>query len=507
MWFQSPGRQKPEKMMRLAENVLGVSVGLGGQTTPFKFPQRSIDELVKVILDGRSEELSLLDWDSVLQKKQAWDVTHEESLVIKSTAVIFDAAISNQYLKQLIFFRVAIQLDSSGYDLPELLVKHLEMLAEHVEGHWATMLKTVLYARDKNFEKIAGLCLLNDLTPEEFFAELSLPTCTVLKQRTEFIVPFALEKEASPVTAIKWFLHLCGSGQLNLESLVNGLLLNPALTAPPLRATDSSYRKLSMWLDENCNPANTDSLWPRLSEASRTVLSEWIDVANYGRIRRVAQAMITLADALQLEEYEVRNLGARSSFWANYSDSMLHVNVYLPYSTIDVLLRNHKVIGIDPNRIAALEPADLYGDDRELELVVIEFERYIFVELLRGGNGVLRCFENTITNRRSLIESSLSMRRLLEMPVFDRHDHVTGWQQSMEYWLRKTLTISPNSGTKKFIGLSKERGTYDVLNGLPQLTAEAADERERKLKGWQRTVIEEQRRYGGSVVGDRKQLG
>jgi hypothetical protein len=77
----------------------------------------------------------------------------------------------------------------------------------------------------------------------------------------------------------------------------------------------------------------------------------------------------------------------------------------------------------------------------------------------------------------------------------------------MEYWLRKTLTISPNSGTKKFIGLSKERGTYDVLDGLPQLTAEAADERERKLKGWQRTVIEEQRRYGGSVVGDRKQLG
>lgn len=487
--------------MRLAENMQSLNMGYGGQTAPFKFPQRSIDELVKDILDGRSEELSLIDWDSVLQKKQAWDVTHEESLVIKSTAVIFDAAINNQYLKQLIFFRVAIQLDASDYDLPELLVKHLEMLTEHVEGHWATMLKTVIYARDEEFEKIAGLCRLNELTPEEFFTQLSLPTCTVLKQRTEFAVPFALEKEASPVAAIRWFLHLCYSGHLNLESLVNGLLKNPSLQAPPIGATDSSYRKLSMWLDEKCNPANTDSLWPRLSEASRTVLSEWIDVANYGRIRRVAQAMITLADALQLEEYEVRNLGARSSFWANYSDSMLHVNVYLPLATIDVLLRHQNEIGIDPSRIAALESADLQGDDREVELVVIEFDRYIFVELLRGGNGVLRCFENTIINRRTLIESTLSMRRLLEMPVFDRHDHVTGWQQSMEYWLRKTLTINPNNGTKKFIGLSKERGTYDVRSGLPPLTAEAADERERKLKGWQKAVIEEQRRYSGSVWG------
>ena len=458
------------------------------------FPPKSVDEIIRLLLESRYNDITILDWLKLLDAKDDWDAIHTEKEIADTCVGIFRAALHDSSVLQLLLFRASVTLDGQGNKFPAILFDHLGLLNGKLTGHWAVMLQTVISARDSDFLSIARTCKNNLLVPEEFFNQLGLPLCTNLKEQTIRLLTPTIGECDNEELPLWLTVLLRDIPEYERYNILSAALHN--------RHAKSLYEHehIVEWLDKHCHPHSKTGYWARLEARPREVLGDLIDIADYGQIRRLSSALrsSTVAKELGIAEWEENHIKQRSLFWSHYSEKMLSIRIIVPEHTHDLLIRTADETSFRPRRLEKLLPSQLAPEDHEVELIIIEFETYLFIEVLRGGNGVLRCFENNATNRTTLLEETFSMRKLLEMRVFEYHDHEFCWQNSAEEWLRTTLSIFPNDSVREFRGLPPEKSVYDPSTGLPQLGASEIAERERKVGFWRKKIIAEMGRYSKS---------
>lgn len=491
MLFKAPSVIEPKRMMRLAHQLKSEKAEWASNKNPDVFPPKTVDEIIDLLLRGDYQAVTILDWLHLLDSKDDWDAEHSKQEIADSSVSIFNAALQDASVLQLLLFRASITLDGQINKFPSVLFSHLHLLKGKLSDHWAVMLQTVISARDDDFITIARTCRHNLLVPEEFFDQLGLPLCTNLKEKTVRSLKLTIE-ECNGAELAQWITVLLR----DIPEYEHFNIASAALSNPNAKYLHE-HAHIVEWFDKNCHPHSKTGYWGRLESSAREILGDLIDIADYGQIRRLAHALrsLTVSKALGLQEWEENHIQQRSLFWSHYSDKMLSIRITVPESTHTLLTRTADETGFRPRRLEKLLPSKLAPEDEEVELIIIEFKTYLFIEVLRGGNGILRCFENTSTNRTILLEESFSMRKLLEMRVFEYHDHEFCWQNSAEEWLRATLGITPNDHVKKFVGLPPDKSIYDPKTGLPPLGDLETKERERKLGFWRKKIIAEIGRY------------
>ena len=494
MLFKAPAVLEPQRMMKLAEQLNSDRVAWGSGKDISLFPPKTTDQIVELLMSGRFDAITILDWIHLLDTKDLWDLEHSDQEIANSCVSIFKAALQDHSVLQLLLFRASITLDGQTNKFPSVLFDHLELLRGELNGHWAVMLQTVISARDNDFSTIARTCRHNLLVPEEFFDQLGLPLCTTLKEKTVRAIKKTIE-ECNSIELPQWLTVLLR----DIPEYEHFNIASAALKNKHARKLHE-HEHLIDWFDTHCHPHSTTGYWGRLESSAREILGDLIDIADYGQIRRLAQALRSqsVSKELRLQEWEENHIAQRMLFWSHYSDKMLSIRIIVPEGTHSLLLKTAEETGFYPRRLEKLLPSRLASGDQEVELIIIEFQTYLFIEVLRGGNGILRCFENTAANRTILLEESFSMRKLLEMRVFEYHDHEFCWQNSAEEWLRVTLGITPNEDVRQFKGLPPDKGTYDPKAGLPSLGDLELKERERKLGYWRKKIIAEINRYSKS---------
>lgn len=491
MLFKAPEVVKPKRMMQLAQQVKSDHHHWASREDINLFPPKSVDEIVRLLLDGNFNQITILDWLHLMDYKDDWDSNHSQQEIADTSACVFKAALQDTSVLQLLLFRASATLDGHINRFPKVLFEYLELLKDELKGHWAVMLQTVISARDSDFLAIARTCRHNLLVPEEFFNQLGLPMCTNLKDKTVRSLQLTI-KECESRELAEWLTVLLR----DIPEYEQFSIAEAALTNPNAKHL-YEHEHIVDWLDQNCHPHSKTGYWGRLGAKAREVLGDLIDVADFGQIRRLSFALrsTTVANDLGIAEWEVNHIKQRSLFWSHYSEKMLSIRIIVPEKTHSLLLRTADETGFRPRRLEKLLPSELAPEDEEVELIIIEFETYLFIEVLRGGNGILRCFENTSANRTILLEEPFSMRKLLEMRVFEYHDHEFCWQNSAEEWLRLTLSILPNNNVKEFRGLPPGKCEYEPRSGLPKLGQAEIEQREMKVRYWRRKIIAEMSRY------------
>jgi hypothetical protein len=492
--FRYPSQQQPHKMKTLVSSLAPLGTPWGANSVSFSFPPKSVDDILTLIRTNQVSQITILDWITLISQKTAWDEIHSDKEIATTSVLIYKSAVSDETVLSLLLFRAAIQIDDKeAASYPNSLLDHIEVLRTQMTGPWKLMLEVVLASKKGDFFQIAMAAISNSVSPNTLYDSLNLPLCTRLKNETEVVIPDVLAI-CSEQDLVEWLPVLMSSYKHSRSSQfeqIKGILKNKIVRSL------SNHSEHLNWLDNLCNPTSNSGFWARFDTPSKEILSDLLSIADCGQIKRLATALTSaeMADALGVQDWDIRQLRSRSAFWQNYSEKMLMVRILVPSETMVLLSQFSEAINTPMRRIEVLEPCALKGKDEIFELIVIEFKDYIMVDSLRGKQSTIRCYENTRIIRTQLVEQPISMLSVLSMHLFEQHDHVLGWQISAEAWLRTILNIDPNSGTSTFIGQRKERGKYTPGIGLPSLSPEKDEERNNKLHFFRRDLLDEHRRY------------
>jgi len=490
--FRPPPARKPVRMQSLADGIVKRQLIPTVRGNEHLFPAKSIDMILSLLEKGLIEDISVIDWLTLIDEKNTWDKDKDDETVAYSCALIYQTALKDNSILQLLLTRAATSLDDpKNHVFPNSLFQHLDQLDGFLSGYWKVMYRVVSAAWDGEFKEIAEAAAENWLLTQELFNELNLPTCTSLKDKTDEHIPAVLA-ECKPDNLVGWLSKLTSMTEVYMEFVViQGLLRNRGVSIL------SKQPMLLKWLHERCGPTAETGYWSRLESEERRILSNLMGLANYGQIEKLSALLRTPAifAELNLQEWDERHIRGRSNFWHNYSGRMLSVRILVPESTMQVLKRHESEFSLDLDRIDLLLPSQLPPDDQETEVIVMEFEKLLIIDALRGGHNVIRVYQHTYHLQEKFLKGRFSYKDVLATPMHSYFDHVSHWQGAAESWLRKTLKIKPNDDTRHFFGLSKEKGKYDPVLGLPLPTGDQSQKRAADLEKWARQIEFEEQRY------------
>ena len=168
------------------------------------FPAKGIDMILSLLEKGLVEDISVIDWLTLVDDKNDWDKDKSDEKIAHSCALIYKAALRDNSILQLLLTRAATSLDDPKNHLfPNSLFQHLDQLDGFLTGYWKVMFRVVTAARDGEFRQITEAAAENWLLIQELFNELNLPTCTTLKRKTDDHIPGVLA-ECKPDDLVGW---------------------------------------------------------------------------------------------------------------------------------------------------------------------------------------------------------------------------------------------------------------------------------------------------------------
>ncbi len=256
---------------------------------------------------------------------------------------------------------------------------------------------------------------------------------------------------------------------------VENLLLN----IPPM--LEGSYPILVTWLKIHYGLTGANSHWDQLSVEAKSALKQWIGGVNYKDFEKLIDVII---NKLSLPNWEKNQLISRKVFWSNYSDKFERIRILLPISSLNIL----------GNKIETLEILTLKDDGSEAtEVCIFDFDKWFIVEFFRGKGSETRIFAKSYELEDLLFNSndiSLKILRRLSIRKDNIHDHKFCWQNDCEKLLR-SKNIIPNQNTKYFKIVEYKQGfPYNFKTGMPPLSYEQMEERDRKLFYWKKEIQE-----------------
>ncbi|MDZ8082540.1 MAG: EH signature domain-containing protein [Nostoc sp. SerVER01] len=433
----------PSQLIQLASNLPDVTISIP-----------SVDKVFEAIEQGKANQVSKLDWVYCIHAKAQWDQENIDRSA-KTSAAIWNVAISNLWLQHQLLWRLALYYgDQQEQVLAQSLIQSFDIFANSdlISHLLAVQIIRALCSKQAGRELAKITCekrvnrtgLLNNIR------DILPAYIPLFSQFVEDITPYFTTIISPNHQQVKWLL-ICLDEMSHSQQIkaVNHLLTNVSNNI----ATNHSL--LVDWLRKNYRNGEN---WYKLSDPARQKLREWIGGINYGDFQKLINLIL---NKLDLQEFESNQLRRRRDFWANYSNRFERLRILLPQTS-------QIAIGY---QIQA--DVDLLKDDGSdsTEVCIFDFGEWFVVEFFRGRGSETRLFPKNSRNEQMLFgESTLSVKRIRCLGG-DKHDHVFLWQVFSRTWLANK-GILPNPDTQP----SRNPTT-------PQL-----QEREHRLDRWKREI-------------------
>lgn len=473
---------RPREMEALADG-LGLSEWIS-EDPEGAFPPRSGADVIRAVLEGREDDISILEWSNLFAEER-WPDTGEHS-VDEVCFQIFRALVKRKPVTNLLLFRAALFLNGGAY-FSRVLLSKIHLLSGAVSGSHALALKLVIDARESDFSTIANTSILKSATPASLFVKAGLGAC---RQLIRYTLDASIRLAGTPALLEHsyWFAAMVKNlGRSDQVALVE------AVASHGVEGLSKETNLLNA-LREYCDPSVETSLWYELSEDALKVLSALLKVTQFFKIRGIAK-VLEEQSALELPgmtEAHQKNIRSRTLFWSNYQSRLLSVRVLLSQATVQYLKARGGVS-------YWYEPMTL-GDNSEV--LVLEFDEVLIVEVLRGPSTEMRIFRKSNRNCKLLQQGQISSpNEIREMYQDDEHDHLIAWQWSAENLLRTEYSILVDDDVSWFRGLSEQAGAYKRSKGLPQPNAEILSQRTKELDIWWKSFLEKERNLGKYGTG------
>ncbi|RMH72591.1 MAG: hypothetical protein D6680_18810 [Cyanobacteria bacterium J007] len=456
--------------------------GLKSLQIPPQIPQyketniRKIDELIDDILNYQGAGFSEIEWIYCLYCKEEWDRNHQELGMI-SASYIWKVAIENDWLRNCLFWRLALYFDRPEFEktkyLPRSLANTFTDGKSELENVAPLSIQTLECLRSYRSEDLTKLSLDNVQTPRNLLASCYLPlhlsiVNEALNAVGEIFVRFVQSKNCDRPQQ-EWLLDCLTemSHHQQLEAVTT--LLSQLSTRQ-----GQQLETILNWLQNNYGPYTPRSHWNELSDNGQSALMKWLGALNYNYFRELVDLLL---ERLNLPEWEQKQLKKRKKFWSHYSDRFKRIRILLPPSSIETL-----------GKVLSHQNISVIREDasKETEVCIFDFGDWAIAEFFRGEGSETRIFKTSSKPeiKRFLFEStdlSLKQIRCLGGEVLD---HKFLWQYYSEQTLR-SLNLYMNEGTRLVKGLPPGENQYNPERGLPEPNLKKQQERQHKLKQWQ----------------------
>lgn len=436
-------------------------------TNPIK--PRTFEEILKDIETNKIDNISNLEW--------IYLVYFNSDNNLKLCQLIWNVAKQKQWLKNRLLWNLVLYYGNEGNNqkriLSESLVNSFSVDVLDRKDHKDLVTIKIIESLKKDPADLAKLSLTYKKTPKNLLKTYQLPHW--IKKAEAALKAVAEVFVSSPDSQSETWLINC---------------LEEMLSEDQIKATDYLLTNISAeiagdlpnlveWVKLNFKPKNSNSKWHQLSRKAKEALRKWIGAVNYKDFENIVDLLLQeeIVKILAIEQGK-NQLQSRKSFWANYSDRFEQIRIFLPQRSINVL----------GDRLPSnVQP--LIEDGSDTEVCIFNFGTWLIVEFFRGKGSETRFFSSNYSPQiaQELLEQNqLSVKYIRSLNCEKVHDHVYGWQSDCEQWLREHQ-ILPNEGTKQFIGLERI-GEYNAIIGLPPLSSEKQQQREKQLRDWIKNI-------------------
>lgn len=455
-----------------------------------ELPPRDIDTILLLAEAGQSAQVSVLEWISLLNGKEQWDTWHA-GRARSTNQLIWRTAIKNHGLRYLLYWRIVLFFDGQDSSLAKGLVQLFKEFQSELLQIDRQRTAIISGFQSQSYDQLCRLTLSLKATPKQILNKCGLPSKTQLSNEAIKELPKFWHKNCS-VFPVSSFLAVSKKLTENEKDLFYSAVLAD-ISADNLKENPVLVSEIfSLYL-----PSKRDSRYSKLTQAAKLVLQELIGLMSFDGFKGLINNLTVpeVAKKLQLEDWEIRQLHARVSFWSNYQTKLVSFSVYLPSLTYALLKKLD--FNVDDGALREMS-------NSSCEICVLEFADYMVMEFLRGGNSGARVIDKVATGASIFneINSIVSQQQLESIPYIAEHDHLIYWQKSCETMLRTEFNITPNSGLKKFLITSQSQNgrpffqDYSLNYGLPELTNEQMSKRYEAINKGRRHLSRSHKFYG-----------
>ena len=475
--FQQAPIRTPVQLARLASKLIdsGGNVSFRHIVIP-KIPPRSITAILDLLESGLDNEISTLEWITLLDGKEHWDKSHRDKEV-RTNNKIWEASVTNQNLRGFLFWRFVLFIGDSETNFPTGLARRFSQFSTklHTVAKHKTLVTKGLMVKD--YSHLCKLMLTMKTDLNHVMKQCGLPFS---KQNNQPVIR-ALPKYCLSNKSIFDASNLIDITQkLNQDD--RNCLYNAMLEDIPID-TLAEIPILVRVLKNEYSPYAELSRHHELSDVAKSKLLKLIGAMSFNDFKKLVDLLTSepAKSKLGLEDWEVNQLSKRISFWSNYQPKIVSFKAFVP----DATYRIFEALNIN---LSELSIAKLSAG-AQCEVCALEFNKYFVVELLRGASSGVRIFKKeTILPLLSPINNEQVSLELLErLPYVAEHDHLFLWQNSCEEMLRTKYNIAPDETLKTFVIETKtESGKpftkkYTQSIGSPPLSNQQISEREGAL--------------------------
>ena len=406
----------PEQLVKLAK-----------QLPDKQIPLPTVDKVIEAIKQNKANQVTELEWIYCIHAKQKWDETNSNSSQETSQS-IWKVAINNEWLRHQLLWRLALYYDDRQDKLAISLARTCDILINSPLVNQLLPVKIMQAVVNNNSGlKLAKITCEQNLTHSELINRIQndLPTwIPQFNQFIEYISPYFCTIDSPNHQQVDWLLRSLDEMSLELQvNAVNYLLINIS------KEVASNHPQFVEWLRENYRNGEK---WNLLSNEAKEKLREWIGAVNYADFQKFVDLILP---NLSVQD-RPRQLIARQTFWADYSNRFEQLRILLPQSSLNAIRDLHR------------GNVDLLEDDGSdtTEVCIFDFDEWLVVEIFRGKGSETRLFPNNHRYQQVLFgNSGLSVKRIRCLGG-DRHDHKYIWQVLCREWLQeKGIQANPGS--------------------------------------------------------------
>jgi hypothetical protein len=430
---------------------------------------RDLDEIIYAIDCDQSESIQLLEWLYCIFYKSEWDTFHQNRS-LSTSQKIWLAANHIEQLKKFLFWDLALTHGSNcGKKLADSLVEGFKSFSPKTDEDKIIIYIINVLAGESSDILIAKMSQRSIRTPQGLFNSLKLPTYKIqaLVLAYNHIADLFIDIKTPNNDQVQWLLYCLEEMSVNQEiEAIDKLLVTIG------SEIGIHHPTLVRWISAKYSSGDDNYYWNQLSSRARQALRKWQGAVNYGDFQKLVDIVLYHSN-IYLEGYERKQLQNRQIFWSNYTDRFERIRILLPQSSFDSIgdrLRNQE-IGV------------LEDDGSKTEVCIFDFKKWVVIEFFRGSDSETRIIFKTPELERTLFHSNnLSVSSIRHLGG-DIHDHKFGWQNACVTWLMEK-DIWPNEDIKSFKITPDFEQSYNTITGLPPLSKDNAEKRERALKRW-----------------------
>jgi len=481
-----PSPVLPEQLMRLIARNGGASFGEEKSGAIRGVPPRPMEEVASLVLKGDFVDIRPLEWALLLRSGNVWE--HSEASALATQVCI--AANSNASLEHKLSIRFADAMAGNKRAMAGVLrnAVHHYQFRGRFQKRWK-----LLQNLDKGKVRMVAdeLANRNKETVQEGFDAVGAPAWQPLVLKVAVELPDAMFRhaafrkrdiaQANREHMGRWLIRSMEA--LSVEDMIKVAdRLAGAFRREGTQVVRKWCAELIEWLAATIGPGAHGNAWAALKDESRNVFAELFGKLRYQDFSRMVDMIaghIASLPSTEENQRQTKQLQSRKLFWMHYSNHFLQIRLLAPKSTHDQLKQ-------DFGNMVELLTQD---GSPESEVCILETERFIIVEFMRGRGSETRFFLPTKANRKCLMEGRLGCKRIRSMQSAKVHDHAFLWQGELIQWLHNH-GMQPNPDVTHFKGVKRGHNRYDRKSGRLMEPPSADDLRQRKegVEFWRKTI-------------------